>query len=140
MTNVNFSMASSTVGAPTFTPPGGNYGTVQSVTISTMTVGASIRYTIESSTPTSSLGTLYNNPPVSVSSNLTLKAIAYMAGMVDSTVASATYSIGGGGGGAGWYNSSWTDRKAITNRSHQGIGSLESHQLPNAVFRDRPPT
>jgi hypothetical protein len=96
---------------PTFSPPAGGYGSAQSVTISTTTVGASIRYTTDGSTPTSSVGTVYVSP-VSVSSSLTLKAIAYKSGMTDSTVASAAYTIGGGG--PGWYNVSWSNRKAIT--------------------------
>ena len=87
-----------TVATPTFAPPGGSYGSAQSVTISTTTAGASIRYTTDGSTPTSSVGTVYVSP-VSVSSSLTLKAIAYKSGMTDSTVATASYTIGGGGGG-----------------------------------------
>ena len=77
---------------PTFSPPAGSYGSAQSVTISTTTAGASIRYTTDGSTPSSTVGTLYNGP-VSVSTNLTLKAIAYEAGMTDSAVASANYTI-----------------------------------------------
>jgi len=101
-----------TVATPTFTPPAGTYSSGQSVTISTTTLGASIRYTTDGSTPTSTLGNLYLSP-VSVSSSLTLKAIAYKTGMTDSPVASAAYTISGGGG-PGWYNPSWTNRKAIT--------------------------
>jgi len=110
-TNVNFIMVSSTVVTPTFNPPAGTYSTAQSVTISTTTSGASIRYTTDGSQPTSSVGTLYAGP-VSVSSSLTLKAIAYKTGMSDSLVASAAYTINTGG--PGWYNASWTNRKAVT--------------------------
>ena len=82
----------STVATPTFNPPAGNYSSTQSVTISTTTTGASIRYTTDGSTPSETVGTVYSGP-VSVSSGLTLKAIAYMAGMTDSAVASAAYTI-----------------------------------------------
>ena len=68
----------------------------QSVTISTTTTGASIRYTTDGSSPTSTIGTLYSSP-VSVSSSLTLKAIAYKTGMTDSIVSSASYVITVGG-------------------------------------------
>jgi hypothetical protein len=81
-----------TVAAPTFSPPGGTYSSTQSVTISSTTSGASIRYTTDGSTPSSSAGTLYSGP-VSISSNLTLKAIAYKSGMTDSAVASANYAL-----------------------------------------------
>ena len=103
--------AGGTVATPTFLPPAGTYSGTQTVTISTTTLGASIRYTTDGSTPTSSVGTVYVSP-VSVSSSLTLKAIAYEAGMSDSLVASAAYTINSGG--PGWYNSSWTNRKAVT--------------------------
>jgi hypothetical protein len=102
---------SQVVATPTFNPPAGTYTGTQLVTIGTTTSGASIRYTTDGSTPTSSVGTLYVNP-VSVSSNLTLKAIAYKAGMTDSLVAPAAYTINTGG--PGWYNPSWTNRKAVT--------------------------
>jgi hypothetical protein len=80
------------------------------VTISTTTVGASIRYTTDGSTPSSTVGTVFGGP-VAVSSSLTLKAIAYKAAMTDSGVASATYTISVG---PTWYNPSWTNRKAVT--------------------------
>ena len=37
---------------PAFTPPGGNYTTAQSVTITDATPGAGIYYTIDGTTPT----------------------------------------------------------------------------------------
>ena len=81
------------VATPTFNPPAGAYGSAQSVILSSTTAGASIRYTTDGSTPTSSVGTLYNNTAIAVSNNLTLKAIAYETGMTDSLVASAAYTI-----------------------------------------------
>jgi hypothetical protein len=98
------------VATPTFNPAAGSYSSTQTVTISTATAGASIRYTTDGSTPTSSIGIIYAGP-VSVSSSLTLKAIAYKSGMTDSLVGSAAYVIGGG---SNWYNLAWSNRKAIT--------------------------
>ena len=43
--------------APSFTPAAGSYGSAQSVTISTTTGGATIRYTTDGSTPTETAGT-----------------------------------------------------------------------------------
>lgn len=83
--------------APQFSPGGGTYSSAQSVAISTATSGATIRYTTDGSTPTSSSGTVYS-APVSISSTTTLKAIAYMSGLVDSSVTTATYTINTGGG------------------------------------------
>jgi hypothetical protein len=83
------------VASPVFSPGGGTYASAQSVTITTSTSGASIRYTTDGSTPTSTTGTLYASP-VSISSTTTLRAIAYLSGMPDSTVTSATYTISSG--------------------------------------------
>src|SRR6202790_851758 len=93
-----FPSCTSVVAAPTFNPPAGPYASPQMVSINTTTSGASIRYTTDGSTPTSSVGTLYNNTPVAVNSTLTLKAIAYKTGLTDSSVTSGTYTITGGGG------------------------------------------
>ena len=83
---------SSQVAAPTFNPPASTYASAQAVTISTTTSGASMRYTVDGSTPTSTTGTLYSSP-VSISATTTLKAIAYKSGMTDSTVTTGTYTI-----------------------------------------------
>ena len=77
---------------PTFSPGAGSYGATQTVTISTMTSGASIRYTTDGSTPTETAGALYTGA-ITVNSTTTLKAIAYESGYTDSPVASATYTI-----------------------------------------------
>ncbi len=82
--------------APAFSPAGGTYSSTQTVTITSATSGASIRYTTDGSTPSETAGTLYSGP-VSISATTTLNAIAYAAGMTDSTVTSATYTIGSGG-------------------------------------------
>ena len=78
--------------APSFTPVAGTYSTAQSVTISTTTVGATIRYTTDGSTPSETQGTVYSTP-VSIGATATLKAMAYASGMTDSTVTSGTYTI-----------------------------------------------
>ncbi len=81
------------VSTPTFNPTPGNYATAQSVTLTTTTTGASIRYTTDGSTPTSTTGSLYTSP-INVASATTLKAIAYKASAPDSFLSSATYTIG----------------------------------------------
>ena len=80
--------------APTFSPAAGAYGPAQSVTISTTTSGATIRYTTDGSTPSESAGTVYSSA-VNISSTATLKAIAYNSGMADSSVTSGVYTING---------------------------------------------
>jgi len=80
------------VAPPTFTPPAGTYAISQTVTITTTTSGASIRYTLDGSAPSETAGTLYSGP-VSINLTETLKAIAYETGMTDSTITSGLYSL-----------------------------------------------
>ncbi|GGU82751.1 hypothetical protein GCM10010178_86600 [Lentzea flava] len=80
------------VATPTFSPPGGSYTSGQTVTITTATSGATIRYTVDGSTPTSS-SPVYSGP-ISVPSSRTINAIGIKSGLTNSTVASATYTIG----------------------------------------------
>jgi parallel beta-helix repeat protein len=87
-----YTSTSSPVAPPTFTPAGGTYSSAQTVTIGTTTTGATIRYTVDGSTPSETNGTIYTGPIV-ISSNTTLKAIAYKSGMTDSTVTSANYAF-----------------------------------------------
>jgi uncharacterized repeat protein (TIGR03803 family) len=78
--------------APVFSPLAGVYSSAQTVTITTTTSGASIRYTTDGSTPTETSGTLYS-VPVSISSNTVLTAIAYGSGLADSPAANGAYTI-----------------------------------------------
>jgi endoglucanase len=104
VTSATYTISLPQVAAPTFSPGGGSYSSAQSVTISTATSGASIRYTTDGSTPSETAGNLYSGP-VTVSSTTTLKAIAYESGMVDSAVSSATYTITLTGLPSGWTDS-----------------------------------
>lgn len=83
------------VAAPVFSPPGGTYASAQTVSLSTATSGAQIRYTTNGTDPSPTNGTLYTGPGT-VSSSMTIKAIAYKSGMTDSAITTATYTIGGG--------------------------------------------
>jgi hypothetical protein len=76
---------------PTFNPAPGSYTAVQSVTISTSTANATIYYTTNGSTPTTS-SSKYSGP-ISVSATQTLSAIAVVSGLTNSPVASGLYTI-----------------------------------------------
>ena len=78
------------VATPTFSVDGGTYTSVQSVTISCATDGATIYYTTDGTDPTSS-STEYTSA-VSIDHSCTLKAIA-IKGDDESNVASAAYTI-----------------------------------------------
>jgi N-acetylneuraminic acid mutarotase len=77
--------------SPIFSPLAGTYTTAQSVTISDATANATIYYTIDGSTPTTS-STIYT-AAIAVSSTETLQAIATASGYSTSAVAAATYTI-----------------------------------------------
>jgi rhamnogalacturonyl hydrolase YesR len=82
----------SQVAAPTFSPASGTYTAAQTVSIRTATTGATIRYTLDGTSPSSTVGTVYT-APITVASTTTVKAIAYKLNMLDSSVSTATYTI-----------------------------------------------
>jgi hypothetical protein len=82
---------STAVAAPSFTPAAGTYTSAQSVTIADATSGATIYYTTNGSTPTTS-STVYSGA-IPVSATETINAIAAVTGSTASPVASATYTI-----------------------------------------------
>jgi len=78
-------------GTPSFSPAPGTYNTTQTVTIGTATPAATIYYTTNGSTPTTS-SSVYSGP-ITVSATETLSAIAVAAGNSSSPVGSAAYTI-----------------------------------------------
>jgi hypothetical protein len=75
------------VAAPVFSPAAGN-----TVAIATATNGATIRYTTDGSTPSETNGALYSGP-LGISPPVTLKAIAYETGFIDSPVTNTAIGI-----------------------------------------------
>jgi hypothetical protein len=88
---LTITVAAPVVATPTFSPSGGTYTTAQTVKIADATAGATIYYTTNGTTPTTT-STKYT-VPITVSSTETLKAIAVLAGDTNSAVATATYTI-----------------------------------------------
>ena len=89
-----------TVAQPTFDPAGDQTVRALSVTvkISSPTPGASIRYTVDGSTPTATTGTLISNgqsitvaPPTATTTKVVLKAVAVKDGWADSEVSETSY-------------------------------------------------
>jgi hypothetical protein len=78
---------------PTFSLPAGTYSGAQSVTLSDSSPGATIYYTTDGSTPTTSSAVYTAGDSISILSTETINAIAVAPGYLNSTVASATYTI-----------------------------------------------
>lgn len=76
---------------PTFSVAAGIYTSVQTVSISSSTAGATIYYTTNGVAPTIS-STVYSGP-ITVSSTETIEAVAVASGYTMSSVASVTYTI-----------------------------------------------
>jgi len=83
-----------TAAAPVFSPDSGTYTTAQSITLSTATASASIRYTTNGNDPDETYGILYSGP-FTVSSDTTVKAVAFLDEWETSAVSSAEYIITG---------------------------------------------
>jgi N-acetylneuraminic acid mutarotase len=80
-----------TAAPPTFSPAAGTYTSAQTVTISDTTSNATIYYTTNGTTPTTS-SSVYSGA-VAVSSTETIEAIATANGLANSAAASAVYTI-----------------------------------------------
>ncbi|HWZ95558.1 MAG TPA: chitobiase/beta-hexosaminidase C-terminal domain-containing protein [Opitutaceae bacterium] len=119
VTTGSYTIGTPQAAAPTFTPPTGTYTSPQTVTISTTTSGASIRYTTDGSTPSETTGTLYSSP-VNISVTTTLNAMAFKTGMTDSTVTTGIYTISvvtrslAGTSSDGWHALALTSAQAGT--------------------------
>lgn len=82
-----------TVLTPTIFPSGGGtyYGST-SVAMLCATIGATIKYTTDGSTPSPAHGSTYSSI-ITISSSCSVRAMAYAAGYTDSAVASATFTV-----------------------------------------------
>jgi hypothetical protein len=89
--SATYTISSSATATPAFNPAGGTYTSTQTVTIATTTPSATIYYTTNGSTPTTS-SPVYSGP-ITVSATETLKAIAVASGSTASAPGSATYTI-----------------------------------------------
>lgn len=91
--------------APTLSPAPGSYSNSVILTLTPVTSGTTIRYTVDGTTPSATNGLIYA-APLSFKSDVTLKAVAYGAGLIESAVTSGSYTVLSApafGGGCNWW-------------------------------------
>ncbi len=81
-----------TTADPIFSPSAGTFTDAVTVKIKSSTEGAEIRYTVDGTEPSSTVGTVYT-APVKIDKTTTIAAIAYKKDFLDSSVAKATFEI-----------------------------------------------
>jgi uncharacterized repeat protein (TIGR03803 family) len=89
--SATYTIQKPTVATPDFSPAAGAYTSTQSVSITNSSAGATIYYTTNGTTPTTS-STKYSGA-ITVSATETIEALAIATGDTNSAVASATYTI-----------------------------------------------
>ena len=81
------------VGAPQFNYPGGTYNSTLTVTVTCATLGATIYYTLDGTTPTTSSPTIASGGTLAINQTQTLKSFATKAGSPSSDMVSAAYVL-----------------------------------------------
>ena len=123
------------VETPSFSPTGGTYNTVQSVTINCGTDGATIHYTTDGTEPTTSSPTY--STALSVTSTTTIKAIAVKNGLTNSAIATATYNIVYPEASLPFaFNGGKTDIDNTSGLTHSGLGTdYSANTNPNTQLK-----
>ncbi len=78
---------------PTFSPSPGTYTSAQTVTLADATPGASIYYTTDGSSPTTSSTLFSSSSPIAISTTTTIEAVAVASEYSQSAVATGAYTF-----------------------------------------------
>jgi hypothetical protein len=112
-----------TVATPTITPNGGTFSNSVSVTMQSATTGSSLYYTTDGSTPTQG-STLYTGA-MTLTSDATVKAIAFKSGYNPSAVAAASFANAITGTGKVYYVAkTGSDSNSCTQAQNQSTPKL----------------
>jgi len=88
--SANSTTSAGRVADTSFQPRRGIYSSSQSVTITSETDGAQIRYTLDGSDPTATSGTIYTGP-ISVESTTVIRAAAFKSGLFPTNIDTHSY-------------------------------------------------
>ena len=122
--------------APSFEVAGGTYDATQSVPLN-VTNGASIYYTTNGDTPSSTNGILYVSP-ITVESTTTIKAIAVKANCTDSEIAEATYTLKANSPSFDQTAGTYTGTQTITITNNTTESSIKYKTTENGDWMDYP--
>ncbi len=89
--SAEFEVVPVTLSSPSIYPPDGQYQGSVTVNLSSSTLGGTIRYTLDGSTPTAN-SPIYTEP-IEIFENATVKARVYLSGYTESATVSATYTV-----------------------------------------------
>src|ERR1035438_567675 len=129
LTQSTSASSSPAAATPTFSVPAGTYTQAPTVTISDATAGATIFYTTNGTTPTTS-STQYV-APITVSQSETVMAIATAPGFSQSAVGAVTYTINlTPCNGTAWYSSCYYYANSGESGSADGGGMTLGIELP----------
>lgn len=128
------------VATPTFAPNGGSFPIEKNGTVTCATSGATINYTTNGVTPTTSDRTVASGGTVLADRPLTLEANAWKSGMTTSATATAAFTItgklaGGGNHSVGMRSEGTVWTWGSNSNGQLGIGSSDSstHTIPLQV-------
>ncbi|TDF94034.1 chitobiase/beta-hexosaminidase C-terminal domain-containing protein [Paenibacillus piri] len=93
-------------------PAAGPVAAGAQISLSTATPGATIYYTVDGSTPT--LKSQVYNSPITITTDMTIKAYAIKAGMIDSEVATFAYHVSDPGPGSDNVAPVWPSNSSLT--------------------------
>lgn len=108
--------------APSVSLAAGTYSASQKVTLKTAVSGAKMYYTLDGSTPTSK-STLYSGA-ITVSKNVTLKAVAVKSGYANSSVVSRAYAIRAAKPTASLAAGTYYDSQKVTLKTTTGAAAI----------------
>ena len=99
VTQINFNEFGNTPATPIITPNGGSFAVAQNITITCVTTGAVVHYTLNGATPTESDTTVTNGQIIKISgatASTTVKAVAFEDGVLSpSSMQAAVFNVTG---------------------------------------------
>jgi len=121
------------VSAPVISPNGGTFTGSVTVTLSTVTSGATIRYTTDGSTPTAN-SSVYASP-FQLTTSATVRALGIKSGVTDSTVTSASFTVNAASAPPSGLTGSFSFSESTGTQTFDSSSNQNTGTLMNSVAR-----